>query len=237
MCFVQADIVRIDHFRGFEAYWEIPATEPTAVRGRWIPGPGADFFEAMRERLGDLPIIAEDLGVITPGVIEMRERFGFPGMKILQFAFGGDQKNEFLPYSYHKECVVYTGTHDNETTAGWYVNAGEQERDFVRRYLAVSGRDIAWDMIRLAHASVANLAVVPMQDLLSLGNEARMNFPGKVGGYWRWRFTTTTFNQRFPGIARGLSDFAVLYGRGPKAEVEEQGSGGEYTAGAEETEG
>jgi 4-alpha-glucanotransferase len=221
MSFIQADIVRIDHFRGFEAYWEIPASEPTAVVGEWVPGPGDAFFHAMRKRLGDLPIIAEDLGVITPGVVAMREQFGFPGMKILQFAFGGDQKNEFLPYSYDKQCVVYTGTHDNETTLGWYVNASDKERDFVRRYLAVSGQDIAWDMIRLAHASVANFAVVPMQDLLSLGDEARMNFPGKVGGYWRWRFTAATFRQRFPGIARGLAEFAQLYGRAPVTEEED----------------
>lgn len=216
MNLVQADIVRIDHFRGFEAYWEIPATEPTAVIGRWVKGPDAAFFEAIQAKLGELPIIAEDLGVITPEVEELRDRFAFPGMRILQFAFGGERNSSFLPYNYIKNTVVYTGTHDNETTLGWYLNATEDERDHVRRYTVSSGRDIVWDLIRLAYASVADIAVIPMQDVFVLGNEARMNFPGKEGGWWRWRYTREMFSARASGIALGLAELAHLYGRAPE---------------------
>ncbi len=216
MNLVQADIVRIDHFRVFEAYWEIPASEPTAVIGRWVKGPDAAIFEAVQAKLGELPIIAEDLGVITPGVVELRDRFNFPGMKILQFAFGGERNSDFLPYNYNKNSVVYTGTHDNETTLGWYLNATEDERDHVRRYTVSSGRDIVWDMIRLAYASVADMAVIPMQDLFVLGNEARMNFPGKEGGWWQWRYTREMFSARAAGIALGLVELVYLYGRLPE---------------------
>lgn len=216
MNLVQADIVRIDHFRGFEAYWEIPATEPTAVIGRWVKGPDAAFFEAIQAKLGELPIIAEDLGVITPEVEDLRDRFAFPGMRILQFAFGGERNSSFLPYNYIKNTVVYTGTHDNETTLGWYLNATEDERDHVRRYTVSSGRDIVWDLIRLAYASVADIAVIPMQDVFVLGNEARMNFPGKEGGWWRWRYTREMFSARASGIALGLAELAYLYGRAPE---------------------
>jgi 4-alpha-glucanotransferase len=216
-CFVQADIVRIDHFRGFAAYWEIPAEEPTAVVGRWVKGPGQRFFDAIGETLADLPIIAEDLGVITPDVEALRDDNAFPGMKVLQFAFGGDKTSGFLPFTYDKNSVVYTGTHDNETTLGWYRNATDAERDHARRYMSVSGQNIVWDLIRLAHASVADMAVIPLQDLLVLGNEARMNFPGKTGGWWRWRFTDEMARLRFPEVALGLSAFADLYGRVPLA--------------------
>lgn len=216
MNLVQADIVRIDHFRGFEAYWEIPATEPTAVIGRWVKGPDAAIFEAVRAKLGDLPIIAEDLGVITPEVEALRDRFNFPGMKILQFAFGGERNNSFLPHTYNKNAVVYTGTHDNETTLGWYLNAAEDERDHLRRYMASSGRDIVWDLIRLAYASTADMAVIPMQDLFVLGNEARMNYPGREGGWWGWRYTREMFTARAAGIAMGLAELARLYGRAPE---------------------
>ena len=212
MCFVQADIVRIDHFRGFDAYWEIPASEPTAVVGRWVKGPGADFFNAMEAKLEELPLIAEDLGVITPEVVALREQFDFPGMKVLQFAFGGERNSSFLPHSFPHNSVVYTGTHDNETTIGWYHNANEWERDHARRYMGVNGHDVAWDMIRLAFASVADMAVVPLQDLMGLGNEARMNFPGKVGGYWRWRFS---WNMLHSNIAHRLNELVELYGRFP----------------------
>jgi 4-alpha-glucanotransferase len=215
MNLIQADIIRIDHFRGFEAYWEIPAEEPTAVVGKWVKGPEEAFFEAMREQLGDLPIIAEDLGVITPEVEALRDGFNLPGMKILQFAFGGERNSSFLPHNFGRNSVVYTGTHDNETTLGWYLNASDEERDHVRRYMAVSGRDIVWDLIRLAYTSVASMAVIPMQDLFVLGNEARMNFPGKEGGWWRWRYTQEMFSARAPGIAMGLSALAELYGRAP----------------------
>lgn len=212
MCFVQADIVRIDHFRGFDAYWEIPESEPTAMVGRWVRGPGAGFFTAMEAKLGKLPLIAEDLGVITPEVVALREQFDFPGMKVLQFAFGGERNSSFLPHSYAQNAVVYTGTHDNETTAGWYQNADEWERDHVRRYMSVDGHDIVWDMIRLAFASVADMAVLQLQDILGLGNEARMNFPGKVGGYWRWRFRWEMLHD---SISHRLQELGVLYGRIP----------------------
>jgi 4-alpha-glucanotransferase len=225
MNLVQADIIRVDHFRGFEAYWEIPASEPTAVVGKWVKGPDKTFFESIRERLGELPIIAEDLGVITPEVESLRDTFDFPGMKILQFAFGGERNSSFLPHNFGRNSVVYTGTHDNETTLGWYLNASDEERDHVRRYMAVSGRDVVWDLIRLAYASVSNMAVIPMQDLFVLGNEARMNFPGKEGGWWRWRYTPDMFSTRAPGIAMGLSALAHLYGRAPEPpeEVDEPG--------------
>ncbi len=222
MTFAQVDIVRIDHFRGFEAYWEIPAEEPTAVVGRWVKGPAAGFFQAMQQALGaELPIIAEDLGVITPEVEGLRDQFDFPGMKILQFAFGGEKNNDFLPHTFAHNCVVYTGTHDNETTVGWYQNASEEERDHVRRYLARDGQDIAWDMIRLAYASVADTAIATMQDLMTLGNEARMNFPSKAGGNWQWRYTREMLTA---GIAQGLREMTELYGRAPEEVSEEDTS-------------
>ena len=180
------DIVRLDHFRGFAGYWEIPAGNLTAEHGRWMPGPGADFFNVIQADLGELPIIAEDLGEITPDVFELRDRFGLPGMKILQFAFS-DNENPFLPHHYPENCVAYTGTHDNDTTHGWYEAASEHERDFARRYLSVDGSDIAWDLIRSIWNSVAIFALAPMQDLLSLGTVARMNYPGSTAGNWGWR--------------------------------------------------
>jgi 4-alpha-glucanotransferase len=218
MTFAQVDIVRIDHFRGFEAYWEIPAEEPTAVVGQWVKGPDQAFFEAMRRRLGELPIIAEDLGVITPEVIALREAFDFPGMKILQFAFGGTQTSDFLPHNYPRNCVVYTGSHDNETTLGWYGNASPEEQDHVRRYVARDGSDIVWDMIRLAQASVADMAVIPLQDLMELDNEARMNYPGRVGGWWTWRYRQEMLTQEIAGRLREMTE---LYGRMPVAEPAE----------------
>jgi 4-alpha-glucanotransferase len=213
MAFTQVDIVRIDHFRGFEAYWEIPAGQPTAEIGRWVDGPGVAFFEAMRRQLGELPLIAEDLGVITPEVEALRDTFDFPGMKILQFAFGGDKKSEFLPHTFRRNCVVYTGTHDNETTVGWYRNAHESERDHVRRYTARDGGDISWDLIRLAFMSVADTAVIPLQDTMKLGNEARMNFPGKQSGNWQWRYTADMLTAV---IVHRLRDKTILYGREPQ---------------------
>lgn len=211
--FEVADILRIDHFRGFEAYWEIPADEPTAVVGRWVKGPGSHFFERMAEKLGDLPIIAEDLGVITPEVVSLRDESGFPGMKILQFGFGGEQNSDFLPHNFTPNCVVYTGSHDNETTLGWYQNASADERDHVRRYLARDGHDIVWSMIRLAHMSVARMAIIPMQDLMVLDNHARMNFPGRTGGYWSWRYRPEMLTNM---IADRLNELTQIYGRLPK---------------------
>lgn len=218
MAFTQVDIVRIDHFRGFDAYWEIPAEKPTAVVGRWVKGPRSTFFEAMRNTLGDLPIIAEDLGVITPEVVALRDRFAFPGMKILQFAFGGERKSSFLPHNFGRNFVVYTGTHDNETTLGWYRNASRDEQDHARRYLARDGSDISWDLIRLAYASVADTVVVPLQDLMSLGNEARMNYPGKSGGWWTWRYSPGMLNTF---IAHRLGELSELFGRVPVEEDRE----------------
>jgi 4-alpha-glucanotransferase len=184
------DRMRLDHFRGFEAYWAIPAGNPTAEGGEWVKGPGEPFFEALHKALGRLPLIAEDLGVITPEVEALRTRFGLPGMRILQFAFGGAQENRFLPHNYERNTVVYTGTHDNDTTHGWYRTLTENERQFLRRYSPSTDGDVAWDLIRLAWASVADLALAPLQDILSLGPEARMNLPGTTGGNWRWRVTS-----------------------------------------------
>ena len=180
------DILRIDHFRGFAGNWEIPAGNKTAEIGRWVNGPGADFFKVVQANLGSLPILAEDLGVITPDVVKLRDRFDLPGMKILQFAFSGPD-NPFLPHCYPQSCAVYTGTHDNDTTIGWYASAPEAEKDFARRYLQVDGSWIAWDLIRAAWSSVAVFAMAPLQDLLGLGNAARMNYPSRLGGNWDWR--------------------------------------------------
>ncbi|MCO5187526.1 MAG: 4-alpha-glucanotransferase [Anaerolineae bacterium] len=208
--FRQVDIVRLDHFRGFAAYWEIPADEPTAVVGRWVDAPGMDFFHTLEADMGELPIIAEDLGVITEDVELLRDTFAFPGMKVLQFGFGGERNNAFLPHTYTQNAVVYTGTHDNDTTLGWYLSAEPGEQDHIRRYVASSGNDIVWDMIRLAYASVADMAVVPLQDLMILGTEARMNFPGKLGGNWQWRFTADMLTEQIGWRLRELSE---LYGR------------------------
>jgi 4-alpha-glucanotransferase len=187
------DILRIDHFRGFAAYWEIPAGNPTAEIGRWVKGPGADFFKAVEANMGSLPILAEDLGVITPDVVKLRDRFELPGMKILQFAFSGPD-NPFLPHLYPQNCAVYTGTHDNDTSRGWYATAPEVEKDFARRYLRVDGNQIAWDLIRAAWSSVAVFALAPLQDLLELGNAARMNYPSRLGGNWEWRMSGQVMN-------------------------------------------
>jgi 4-alpha-glucanotransferase len=214
MSFTQADIVRIDHFRGFDAYWEIPASEATAVIGKWIKGPGQAFFEAMETNLGELPLIAEDLGLITPEVIALRDRFQFPGMKLLQFAFGGERNSQFLPHTFDKNCVVYTGTHDNDTVIGWFENASEAERTHVLSYMNVqTGDNIAWDMIRLAFSSVANSAVAMLQDMMNLGTEARMNFPGKPSGNWQWRYTSEMLTG---DIARKIGELTLLYGRAPE---------------------
>jgi 4-alpha-glucanotransferase len=216
------DIVRVDHFRGFVGYWEIPASEPTAVRGRWVPGPGAALFEALREALGDLPIIAEDLGVITPEVIELRERFGFPGMKILQFAFdedalrasfgeaGPDWRNPFLPHNYTPNFVVYTGTHDNDTARGWFENATPDQRQKALAYLDCEPANVTWALIRAVFSSVADTAIVPLQDVLGLGSEARMNLPATVGTNWKWRCAPGAWTDP---IADRLATLVELYER------------------------
>ncbi len=204
------DLLRIDHFRGFEAAWEVPANEPTAIHGHWEPGPGRHFFEEAERTLGELPIVVEDLGVITRKVRELRDSLDYPGMKVLQFAFGDDARNPYLPHNYPANCVVYTGTHDNDTTAGWYASLPDAERDRVRRYLATGGRDIVSDLIRAAYGSVAKMAIVPMQDVLGLGSEARMNVPGEAHGNWGWRMR---WEQAEQGRMEWLREMAVTYGR------------------------
>jgi 4-alpha-glucanotransferase len=218
------DIIRLDHFRGFEAYWEVPAADDTAVNGRWVEGPGAAFFEKVHAVLGDLPIVAEDLGLITPEVRALRERFGLPGMRVLQFGFGGDLRtNEHCPHNYTRDCVVYTGTHDNNTSLGWLheveppdspsaFNPMQAERAAALKYMASDGKQPHWDMIRLALASVGNLALIPMQDVLGLGQEARMNYPGKAEANWEWRFTAEMLTN---DITDRLRELTELYGRVP----------------------
>lgn len=216
------DIVRIDHFRGFEAYYEIPGQEKTAKNGHWVKGPGGVLFEELIRQLGALPIIAEDLGVITPEVDALRDRFQFPGMRILQFAFGNDDKaQDYRPESYPPNCAVYTGTHDNDTTVGWFNSEPgknstrsreeiEAERRTILAYLRTDGREIHWDMIELALRSNANTAVFPMQDLLGLDSRARMNVPGVEGGNWRWRFL---WDQLTPAIKQRMHDLTRATGR------------------------
>lgn len=198
------DILRIDHFRGFAGYWEIPFGNPTAEIGRWAPGPGADLFKAIQNSLGNLPILAEDLGVITPDVVALRDQFGLPGMKILQFAFTGPN-NPFLPHSFPQNCAVYTGTHDNDTARGWYESASREEKDFACRYLNVNGSQFAWDLIRQAWSSVAVIAAAPMQDLLNLGTEARMNYPSRLGNNWDWRMTRAALSTKLKEKVRELN--------------------------------
>ncbi len=184
------DAIRIDHFRGFEAAWHVPAGAPTAQSGHWVPGPGADFFEKVRQALGGLPLLAEDLGVITPAVEALRDHFRLPGMRVLQFAFNGDPNNPHLPHHYVHNGVVYTGTHDNDTTRGWYDTLPESERLNLWQYLQRPpgpADEVAWELIRLASSSPAALAVTPFQDMLGLGSAARMNIPGRADGQWRWR--------------------------------------------------
>ncbi len=213
------DIVRVDHFRGFEAYWEVPSSEPTAVKGRWVPGPKFNFFNAVQEQLGmNLPIIAEDLGLITPGVIELRDGLGLPGMKILQFAFGGSGgENSFLPHNYTPNCVVYTGTHDNNTTVGWWQSgeATDDIRRFLPEYIGRPVGEIHWDLMRMGMSSVAHTCVVPMQDVLGFGADTRMNTPGRESGNWGWRFTAEWL--KHPAGER-LAYLTKLYGRWPKDE-------------------
>jgi len=186
--FVLYDYLRIDHFRGLAAYWAVPFGEKTAIKGEWLPAPGKALLETIREELGELPIIAEDLGVITPDVIELRNGFNFPGMKILQFAFDSSEDNDFLPHTYPRNCIVYTGTHDNDTSLGWFVASKENDKQALRDYYNPDERDISWSFIKLASSSVADMAIVPLQDVLKLGSEARMNIPGTASGNWRWRF-------------------------------------------------
>lgn len=211
--FTLFDIVRIDHFRGFEAYWSIPAGSETARPGHWVPGPGLDLFRAIQQALPDAKLIAEDLGTLTDEVIALREATGLPGMAVLQFAYGGDAKNFYLPHNHRANCVVYPGTHDNDTTIGWYQTADEKSRDHVRRYLRISGQDINWDFIRSAYASVCALAVISLPDILDLGSEGRLNSPGIPEGNWSWRFTSDQLSALRAGPVGYLRELAALYGR------------------------
>jgi 4-alpha-glucanotransferase len=216
------DIIRLDHFRGFEKYWEVPGTDTTAMNGRWVPGPGIELFKSVRTTLGTLPIIAEDLGVITPEVDALRDELGLPGMRVLQFAFGADPKaDDYKPHNYSRNCVVYTGTHDNNTTIGWLreIDADdntqtreekEAETRLALKYAGTDGHQINWDFIRLALMSVADTVITPMQDILGLGSEARMNLPGTTEGNWCWRFLPEMLTDEIKGR---LKELTAVYGR------------------------
>jgi 4-alpha-glucanotransferase len=204
------DKVRIDHFRGFEAAWQIPGTAKTAIKGSWVTGPGAHFFEAIKANLGNLPFIAEDLGVITPDVEKLRDRFNMPGMKILQFAFDSDASNLYLPHNHIPNSVVYTGTHDNDTTRGWFETLNPKIQKKMYNYLGLNGVDPVKDLIRTALMSVSVFAIVPMQDLLGLTTDARMNRPGVAMGNWSWRYRKEQIKE---GIEQQYSKLLKLYGR------------------------
>jgi 4-alpha-glucanotransferase len=206
------DILRLDHFRGFAGYYEIPASHATAEHGRWVPGPGSDLFRVIDSKLSDgvstgeikLPVIAEDLGLITQDVIDLLNEFQLPGMKVLQFGFSGPD-NPFLPHNYPANCVAYTGTHDNDTALGWLATASQHEKDFALRYLHTNGSDFAWDLIRSVWSSVAVFAITPMQDVLRVGGEGRMNYPSRLGGNWEWRMSEDAMNDSLAGQVRELN--------------------------------
>ena len=218
----RVDIIRIDHFRGFEAYWEVPAGSETAATGRWVPGPGRDFFRAIRKELGSLPLIAEDLGVITPDVEELRDEFHLPGMRVIQFGFDADPGAEkHLPHRYIPHCLAYTGTHDNDTSYGWYHATGATTTQpeggggggpfiYALRYTNTKPNEIHWGLIRVVSASVADTVIFPMQDILGLDSRARMNFPGKAEGNWLWRYRKEQLDRE---VRDRLADLTALYGR------------------------
>ena len=221
--FDRFDLVRLDHFRGFQAYWQVAAGEKTAERGEWVEAPGAALFQAAKEKLGDLEMVAENLGEITPEVEKLRKETGLPGMAVLQFAFGTDaQARTFLPYNYERNLFAYTGTHDNDTTVGWWNSTGgdstrsdediRKEKAFALQFLGESGEEINWKLIRALSSSVANAVVFPMQDVLGLSSESRMNRPGAAAGNWEWRMQLGAFSA---GIQARLREFAVAYGRAP----------------------
>jgi 4-alpha-glucanotransferase len=222
--FKLCDIVRIDHFRGFADYWRIPLPATTARKGEWRPGPGWAFFESVRRVRPGAKIIAEDLGELSKPARQLRRDTGLPGMGILQFAFGGKSTNFYLPHNLEANGVIYPGTHDNDTSLGWYATAGEKTRDHVRRYLRVSGAEVGWDFVRAAYAAVSRLAVIPMQDLLSLGAEGRFNTPGQPVGNWQWRYRAPQLDRLFGGAAGYLRELADLHGRLPEATTEDKPS-------------
>ena len=209
------DLVRIDHFRGLESYWEIPASSPTAIAGKWVEAPGAALLAQIATEFGELPLVAEDLGIITPAVDRLREQFKLPGMKVLQFAFDGDMGNHHLPHNHTKDMVAYTGTHDNDTTISWYQSLSDEHRHQVRCYLNCSDEDMPWALLRCAMMSVAQLAMLPMQDVLALGAGNRMNTPGTITGNWSWRFDWHQLNDM---LASNLADLTHNYSRFPETE-------------------
>lgn len=210
-CYELYDVVRIDHFRGFDEYWFVPYGDETAQRGHWEEGPGYDFFETMKRRLGNKKVIAEDLGFLTDSVIELVKNTGYPGMRILQFGFDGGAESIYLPHNYERNCVVYTGTHDNETTPGWIRNCSPRVREFLQEYLnCTEEEEMTWELIRLAVSSVADTAIIPMQDYLGLGNEARINTPSTLGDNWKWRMKKGAATDE---LAERIYKLAKLYGR------------------------
>ena len=212
--FAYVDVTRIDHFRGFEAYWAVKRGQETAMYGEWVKAPGTALLDLINQKFGNLPIIAEDLGVITPEVEALRDRYEFPGMKILQFAFGAGPGDPFLPFNYDRNCVVYTGTHDNDTTVGWFNQLSNYERDEVLRYLGcIDPQGIHWSLIRMGWMSIANMAIVPFQDLLGLDTDARMNFPGKPEGNWGWRYRPEALNRE---VGDRLKTMTYISGRAPQ---------------------
>jgi len=213
--FLVCDVLRIDHFRGFDTYWAIPGIAKTAKTGSWQNGPGIEFFKAIKRALPDARLIAEDLGELLPSVIELRDATGLPGMSILQFAFGGGADNAYLPHNHRANSVVYPGTHDNDTSIGWYQSADEKTRDHVRRYFRVNGSEVGWDFIRACYASTANLAIIPLQDLMSLDSRARFNTPGVAAGNWQWRYRPEQLRALRGNTANYLRELGLLYGRIP----------------------
>ena len=212
-CFRMYDIVRIDHFRAFDEYYAIPADAKTAVNGEWRPGPGYELFKTMKRKLGEKQVIAEDLGLLTPSVLELVQKTGYPGMKVLQFAFSANEESDYLPHNYQKNCVVYTGTHDNDTLLGWYGTLDRQDKEFCNAYLGITGgrkNELTGAFIRAAFSSVADLAVIPMQDYLGLGAEARINTPSTLGDNWQWRMLPGVFTGE---LAEKMKACAKLYGR------------------------
>ncbi len=211
--FALCDVVRIDHFRGFDTYWSIPADAKTAKSGQWENGPGIEFFEAVKHALPECRLIAEDLGELSPSVHVLRKATGLPGMSILQFAFGGDSANTYLPHNLTANNIVYPGTHDNDTTLGWYEHADEKTRDHVRRYLRVGGNEVNWDFVRTGYAAVSTLAVFTLQDLLNLDSSARLNTPGVAAGNWQWRYSAAQLESLHHDSANYLRDLGEFYGR------------------------
>ncbi len=212
-CFDMYDVVRIDHFRGFDEYYSIPFGEPTAEHGTWEPGPGYDFFRVMKKKLGDKKVIAEDLGFLTQSVVELVHKTGYPGMKILEFAFSPEGDSEYLPHNYDRNCVVYTGTHDNDTIRGWYEGQNNETEEFCNRYLQLghyNHRNIHWAFVCAALGSVADTAIIPMQDYLGLGGEARINTPSTLGSNWQWRMKKNAFTSK---LAAQIKEATKTYGR------------------------